>query len=101
MTSGMLVALTFPGLVVLLLALAIVEQPASRLRRRSVVTRRRRTSRTATGLDFMTVLTMPDKQIELDQRASDKVRRVGSEDDAPADGHRVALDAGTVRITRR
>jgi len=90
--------MTLPGLVLLLLVLAAVEQVASRLRRRSVLTRRTRPALAATGMDFMAVLTMPDKQYELDQRATDKVRRVEQADGAPP---AVDLESGTARISRR
>jgi hypothetical protein len=96
----MLVAMTLPGLVLLLLLVAVVEQVASRLRRRSPLTRRTRATLTATGMDFMAVLTMPEKERELDQRASEKVRRVAQEDGAPPHRSTVDLDAGTARIAR-
>lgn len=97
----MLFALTLPGLVLLLLALAVVEHTASRLRRRSLITRQQRTGLTATGLDFMAVLTMPNKELELDQRALDKVRRVDPGDGSPGGGSLVDLEAGHVTFTRR
>jgi len=81
--------------------LAIVEQLASRMRRRSVITRHPRASLTSAGFDFMAVLTIPEKHLELEQRASDKVRRVSPEDGARPDGDHLDLDARTVRITRR
>ena len=91
--------MTLPGLVLLLLLVAVVEQVAARLRRRSPLTRRTRPTLTAAGMDFMAVLTMPEKERELDQRASEKVRRVTQEDGAPPRST-VDLDAGTARIAR-
>ena len=96
--SGLLLAITIPGLVLLLLVLAVLEHVASRLRRRSVVTGRQRPALTATGMDFMAVLTTPDKEIELEQRAQDKVRRVEQGDGRTHDRSLVDLDGGTARI---
>ena len=104
MTVGVLVAVTLPGLVLLLLGLAVVEHVAARLRRRGVVSRRPRSALTATGMDFMAVLTTPDKQLELDQRAREKVRRVddarGDSDAEAAPRTVVDLDSGTARVVR-
>lgn len=99
MTAGLLFAMTLPGLVLLLLALATLEQLASRLRRRGPVSRRTRPTLSATGMDFMAALTTPDKQVELDQRAAEKVRRVAAHDADPH-GDRAALDRGSIRIPR-
>jgi hypothetical protein len=99
MTAGMLMAMTLPGLVLVLLLLAVVEQGASRLRRCGLLTRRHRPARTATGMDFMAALTQPEKHLELQQRATDKVRRLEQGDGAPR-RHTVDLHAGTARITR-
>jgi hypothetical protein len=99
MTAGMLMAMTLPGLVLLLLLLALLEHGASRLRRRGVVTRRHRPALTVTGMDFMAALTQPEKHLEMQQRASDKIRKLDQHDGAPR-RNAVDLQAGTARISR-
>ena len=91
--------MTLPGLVLLLLILALIELLTSRLRGRSVITRRHRPVLTAAGMDFMAVLTQPEKVRELDQRASEKIRKVEHEVGTPARSS-VDLASGTARIRR-
>lgn len=97
MTSGLLLAMTLPGLVLLLLALVVVEQVLSRLGRRSPVAGEPRASLSATGFDVFAVLVAPNKEAELEQRGQDKVRRLNQEDSPPAPNS-VDLRTGVARL---
>jgi hypothetical protein len=81
--AGVLVALTLPGLVILLVVVIAI----SKLLGRSDVS--------AAGLDVFTVSLAPGKEHELDQRASDKVRRADAGVPDPVD-----LEAKVARINR-
>jgi hypothetical protein len=79
----MLVALTLPGLVILLVVVIAI----SKLLGRSDVS--------AAGLDVFTASLAPGKEHELDQRAYDKIRRVEAATPDPVD-----LDAKVARMRR-
>ncbi len=69
-TMGLVFALTLPGLVVLLLLVAFVDQALLRLRGRGIVPWRRDTPVSSTGFDLLHAALSPGKQHELDQRSS-------------------------------
>jgi hypothetical protein len=99
-TAGMLFAMTLPGLVVLLVAVAVLERAASARGRRGVVTRRRRPAVSAAGLDVLSTALMPEKERELEQRQRDTVRRQEATDGAPPHGVSVDLTSGVARVRR-
>jgi len=81
--GGVLLALTLPGLVILLVGVIAVSQLLGR------------SDLSAAALDVLTVSLAPGKEHELDQRASDKIRRVEAGTPDPVD-----LDAKVARINR-
>ncbi|NEK57088.1 hypothetical protein GCU56_04275 [Geodermatophilus sabuli] len=93
MGAGLLVALTLPGLVLLLVALALTEQAWARLGRRSPVTRRDRHALSAGGLDVFSAALAPGREADLEQQRIREVRRQDVEDGAPPRST-VDLDAG-------
>lgn len=68
--AGLLFALTLPGVVLLLLALAVVEQLASRNGRRGVVSRTRRRALSAGGLDVFSSALIPGREVDLEAQRS-------------------------------
>jgi hypothetical protein len=62
---GLLVALTLPGLVLLLVAGAVAEQAWSRLGRRGPLSRRRRPALSAGGLDVFSAAHDLDRGVVL------------------------------------
>jgi Family of unknown function (DUF6191) len=93
MGAGLLVALTLPGLVLLLVALAVGEQFAARLGRRSLLARRRRHALSASGLDVFSAALAPGRDVDLEQRRAREIRRDDVEDGAPP-RTRIDLDSG-------
>ncbi len=83
MGAGLLVALTLPGLVLLLVALAGAEQLCSRLGRRSPVTRRERHALAAGGLDVFSAALAPGRAVDLEQQRIQETKRDDVEDGAP------------------
>jgi hypothetical protein len=81
--TGLLLALTLPGLVLLLVALAVAEQLWSRLGRRSPVTRRGRHALSAGGLDVFSAALAPGRAVDLEQQRVQETRRDDVEDGAP------------------
>ena len=92
---GLLVALTLPGLVLLLLALAAVD--LLRLRGRGVVPWRRDRQVSSTGFDLVHAALSPGKQAELDQRRTVELVRDEEDDGAPPRST-VDLAGGTARL---
>src|SRR3712207_4187461 len=80
---GLLVALTLPGLVLLLVAGAVVEQAWSRLGRRSPLSRRRRPALSAGGLDVFAAALEPGRAVDLDERHVREITREDAGDGAP------------------
>ena len=83
MGAGLLFALTLPGLVLVLIILAVVERTLSRLSRRSLVSTRARPGLSASGLDVFAAAVSPGKANELEQRRVEEQLREDEEDGAP------------------
>ncbi|MFW3172050.1 DUF6191 domain-containing protein [Geodermatophilus sp. CPCC 206100] len=83
MGPGVLVALTLPGLVLLLVGVAVAEQGWSRLGRRSPVTRRERHALSAGGLDVFSAALAPGRAADLEQQRIQETKRDDVEDGAP------------------
>jgi hypothetical protein len=81
--AGFLVALTLPGLVLLLVALAVTEHVWSRLGRRGPVTRRARHALSAGGLDVLSAALAPGRAADLEQQRIQETKRDDVEDGAP------------------
>jgi hypothetical protein len=90
---GLVVALTLPGLAVLLVVLAVVEQLWSHIGRRSPLHRRRRHARSAGGLDVFSAALAPGRAVDLEVQRTREVRRDDAEDGAPP-ARRIDLDSG-------
>jgi hypothetical protein len=99
MGPGVLVALTLPGLVILLVVVAAAEHAWSRVGRRSLLTRRRRHAVSAGGMDVFSAALFPGKAVDLEEQRVREIRRDDVEDGAPP--NRIDLDAGVVYIDRR
>jgi hypothetical protein len=84
MEAGLLFAMTLPGVVVLLLLVAVVEHLAARRGRPGPVTRRRRHGLSASGLDAFSAVLVPGKADELAERAVQEQLRDDDGDGAPA-----------------
>ena len=95
--AGVLVALTLPGLVILLVVLAALEHAWSRLGRRSPVHRRQRHALAAGGLDVFSTALVPGKGADLEEQRVREVRRDDGRDGAPPYG-RIDLDGGTAYL---
>jgi hypothetical protein len=91
---GALVALTLPGLVLGLLAVAAIDQLMLRLRGRGLLRWRRDTQVSSTGFDLLHAALSPGKADELAQRHSEELVRDDEAEGAPPRS-RVDLDAGT------
>jgi hypothetical protein len=98
MGPGVLVALTLPGLVILLVVLAAAEHAWARVGRRSLLTRRERFAVSAGGMDVFSAALFPGKAVDLEQQRAREIRRDDVEDGAPP--NRIDLDAGVAYIDR-
>lgn len=94
---GVAFALTLPGLAVLLLAVAFLDQAMLRLRGRGIVPWRRDTQVSSTGFDLLHAALSPGKQDELDQRHTEELVRDDEDDGAPPRS-RVDLDDGVAYL---
>ena len=83
MGAGLLFALTLPGVVVLLVAVATIEQVASRRGRRGVVSRTRRRGLSAGGLDVFGAALVPGRDVDLEARRSREILADDVEQGAP------------------
>ena len=92
---GLLVALTLPGLVLLLIAGAVAEQAWSRLGRRSPLARRHRPALSAGGLDVFAAALDPGRAVDLDERHVREMTREEAGEGAPP---LVDLERGVVRL---
>jgi hypothetical protein len=92
---GLLVALTLPGLVLLLIAGAVAEQVWSRLGRRSRLYGRQRHALSAGGLDVFSAALDPGRALDLDQRHVREMTREDADDGAPP---LIDLDRGVVHL---
>ena len=94
---GLAFAMTLPGLVLLLLAVAAVDQLLLRTRGRGIVPRRDNTPVSSTGFDLLHAALSPGKADELAQRQTVELVRDDEDDGAPPRS-RVDLDAGIARL---
>lgn len=97
---GMLFALTLPGVVVLLIALAAVERFGMWAGRGILPWRRDRATVSAAGFDELTATLYAGKRVELDQRQQELVLRHDQLDGAPPRGG-IDLDRGTAVLPWR
>jgi hypothetical protein len=93
---GLLFALTLPGLVVLLVALAALERFGLWIGRSWLPWRRNRPTISATGFDELTACFYAGKRLELEQRRSELVLRPDQHGTAPS--HGIDLERGTVAL---
>jgi hypothetical protein len=96
---GLLVALTLPGVVLMLIALSAVEFVRSRLGRRSLITRRERHALSAGGLDVFSAALAPGREADLEQQRVREMTRQDVADGAPPLG--VDLDRGVAYLPSR
>lgn len=75
--------MTLPGVVLVLVVVAVVETLASRRGRRSPLTHRRRYAVSASGLDVFSAAVLPGKADELAQRAVEQQLRDDDGEGAP------------------
>jgi hypothetical protein len=99
MGAGLLVALTLPGLVILLVVLAAVEHAWSRVGRRSPLHGRERHALSASGLDVFSAALDPGRNVDLEQQLARQVRRDVVDDGAPP-FTRIDLDSGVAYLDR-
>ena len=99
---GFVFAMTLPGLVLLLLAVAAADQVALRVRGHGLVPWRRDTQVSSTGFDLLHAALSPGKADELAQRHTEELVRDEDHDGAPPPS-RVDLEAGVahLRLPRR
>ena len=83
MGVGLLVALTLPGLVLLLLGLGVLELAATRLHRRSPLHRRHRHALSGAGVDVFSAALDPAREIERETRRATALLRDDAGDGAP------------------
>ena len=94
---GMLVAMTLPGLVVLLVVVATAEHLWSRVGRRSPLYRRERHALAAGGMDVFSAALFPGKAVDLEQQRVRELTRDDVENGAPPYA-RIDLDSGVVYL---
>jgi hypothetical protein len=94
---GLLVALTLPGLVLLLVVLAVVEQVVARLGRRSPLAHVRRHALSAGGLDVFSAALAPGRAVDLEQQRARELHRDDLGDGAPP-RERIDLDGGVAYL---
>jgi hypothetical protein len=100
MGMGVLVALTLPGLAVLLVVVATAEHLWSRVGRRSPLYRRERHALSAGGMDVFSAALFPGKAVDLEQQRVRELTRDDVENGAPPNT-RIDLDSGVVYVDRR
>jgi hypothetical protein len=93
MGPGLLVALTLPGLVLLLVVLAAAEAGAARVRRRSPLHGAPRRALSAGGLDVLSAALDPGREADREERRVSVLLREDDGDAAPPRS-RVDLDRG-------
>jgi hypothetical protein len=94
---GVLVALTLPGVVLALLAVAAADQVLLRVRGRGLAPWRREAPVSATGFELLHAALAPGKADELAQRHTEQLVR-DEEDEAAPPRSVVDLDAGVARL---
>ena len=92
MGVGLLVSLTLPGVVLLLVVVAAVEQVWARLGRRG-----RRPRASASGMDVFSAVLDPGRAADLEEQRSRAVTRQDVQDGAPPWG-RIDLASGTALL---
>ena len=97
---GVVVAMTLPGLVLLLLAVASLDQMLLRVRGRGVVRWRQDGQVSSTGFELLHASLSPGKADELVQRQHEELVRDEEDDGAPPRST-VDLDAGVARLRLR
>ena len=97
MGAGLLFALTLPGVVVLLVVIAVVEQFAARRGRRGVVSRTRRRALSAGGLDVFSSALMPGREVDLEAQRSREILADDVEQGGPP-RDRIDRDRGTAYL---
>ena len=90
-------AMTLPGLVVLLILVAAIDQLLLRLRRRGLISWRQHSQVSSTGFELLQVAFSPGKQHELDQRRTQLLLRDEADEGAPPSS-RVDLDRGVAYL---
>ena len=93
MGVGLLFALTLPGVVLLLVAVAVVEQAAARRGACGPVTRTSRRALSAGGMDVFSAALMPGREIDLDEQRSRQLIADDVEQGGPPRG-RIDLGRG-------
>ena len=94
---GLVFAMTLPGLVLALLAVAGLDQLLLRVRGRGIVPWRRDAQVSSTGFDLLHAALSPGKADELAQRQTEELVRADEAEGAPPRS-RVDLDAGVARL---
>ena len=94
---GLVFAMTLPGLVLALLAVAGLDQLLLRVRGRGIVPWRRDAQVSSTGFDLLHAALSPGKADELAQRQTEELVRADEAESAPPRS-RVDLDAGVARL---
>ena len=94
---GFVLALTLPGLVLLLLAVAAVDQVMLRLHGRGIVRWRSDSQVSSTGFDLLHAALSPGKADELAQRRHQELVR-DEETEAAPPRSTVDLDGGVARL---
>ena len=94
---GLVFAMTLPGLVLALLAVAGLDQLLLRVRGRGIVPWRRDAQVSSTGFDLLHAALSPGKADELAQRQTEELVREEEAEGAPPRS-RVDLDAGVARL---
>lgn len=97
MGPGLLVVMTLPGLVLLLVVVAAVEQVAARRGARSPLTRARRSGLSAGGMDVFSAALMPGRQVDLDEQRSRQLVADDAEQGGPPRG-RIDLGSGVAYL---
>jgi hypothetical protein len=97
---GFAFALTLPGLVLLLVGVAVGEHLWSRLGRRSPLYRRNRHALSAGGMDVFSAALFPGKALDLEEQRVREMTRDDVQDGAPPNT-RIDLDSGIAWIEVR
>ena len=90
---GMLIAMTLPGLVLLLTVLGIYDLMSAR----SKHSKKRGTAMSSTGFDLLQEALYPSKRYEIEQRDHESVVSEEDTDGAPPRSH-IDLDRGIARL---
>ena len=99
MTAGVLLALTLPGVVLLLVVVAIVEHAASRLGRRGLLGKTPRGALSASGMDVLSAALSPGREVDLEQRRVERLLRDDDEVSGAPPHWSADLDRGVVRLS--